>query len=160
MVEMALMLPWLVFLFVGILDIGFYSYAAICTQNAARTVALQLSQIKPGTDTLADLNAAACQPALGELNGLPNMARITSCAAQGAASASDPVAVWVLQLSCTSSPECADCNSTVCALTAPPPPQSIQAWVTYLGPQMVPIPGVLTGKLALTRSAEIRVIQE
>ena len=35
-VETALMMPWLAFIFVGVLDFGFYSYACICTQNAAR----------------------------------------------------------------------------------------------------------------------------
>ena len=41
LVEMAFMMPWIAFLFVGIFDFGFYSYAAIATQNAARAVALQ-----------------------------------------------------------------------------------------------------------------------
>ncbi len=36
LVEVALLAPWIFFLFVGIFDFGFYAYAAICTQNAAR----------------------------------------------------------------------------------------------------------------------------
>ncbi len=43
-IEMALLMPWLVFLFVGILDFGFYTYAAICTQSAARAAAVATSQ--------------------------------------------------------------------------------------------------------------------
>jgi len=39
-VEAALMMPWLAFLFMGVFDFGFYAYASICTQNAARAVAV------------------------------------------------------------------------------------------------------------------------
>ena len=35
-VEIALMSPWILLLFVLIFDFGFYSYAAISTANAAR----------------------------------------------------------------------------------------------------------------------------
>ena len=40
-VEAALLMPWICFLFVGILDSGFYTYGAMATQNAARAVAIQ-----------------------------------------------------------------------------------------------------------------------
>ena len=43
-VEIALMAPRIFFLFVGIYDVGVYSYAAICTQNAARAAALAAAQ--------------------------------------------------------------------------------------------------------------------
>ena len=36
MVEVALLAPWIFFLFVGVFDMGFYSYMAICVENAAR----------------------------------------------------------------------------------------------------------------------------
>ena len=66
-IEAALMLPWLAFLFVGVLDFGFYAYAGICTQNAARAAAMMQAG---GT-----LNT--CLAALGELNGLPNVGGVT-----------------------------------------------------------------------------------
>ena len=40
-VEVSLMMPWIAFLFVGILDFGFYSYAAILLQNVAWAAALR-----------------------------------------------------------------------------------------------------------------------
>ena len=40
-VEVALLAPWIFFLFVGIFDLGFYAYGIICTQNAARAAATQ-----------------------------------------------------------------------------------------------------------------------
>ena len=34
-VETAFMMPWIVFLFIGVLDMGFYSYALITAARAA-----------------------------------------------------------------------------------------------------------------------------
>ena len=42
-VEVALMAPWIFFLFIGIFDLGFYCYSAVCTENAARAVAIAYS---------------------------------------------------------------------------------------------------------------------
>jgi Flp pilus assembly protein TadG len=39
-IELTFMMPWLLFLFVGVFDFGFYAYALIATQNAARAVAI------------------------------------------------------------------------------------------------------------------------
>src|SRR5258706_1465654 len=72
-VEVALMMPWLAFLFVGVLDFGFYSYAAICTQNAARAAAMATS-----AGTTSQTNLIACTAALRELKGLPNMMGIAA----------------------------------------------------------------------------------
>ncbi len=63
--EVALMAPWIFFLFVGVFDMGFYCYAAICTQNAARAVALSYAQ-----DGIPSIK---CTVALGELSMLPNV---------------------------------------------------------------------------------------
>ncbi len=35
-IELTFMMPWLVFLFVGVFDFGFYAYALIAVQNAAQ----------------------------------------------------------------------------------------------------------------------------
>ena len=43
-VEVALMAPWIFFLFVGVFDCGFYAFALIGTQNAARQAALSAAQ--------------------------------------------------------------------------------------------------------------------
>src|SRR5947207_14797502 len=42
-IEVSLMAPWIFFLFMGTLDFGFYSYAIIATQNAARVAVMQTS---------------------------------------------------------------------------------------------------------------------
>ena len=42
-IEVTFMMPWLLFLFVGVFDFGFYSYALIATQNAARAAAVHNS---------------------------------------------------------------------------------------------------------------------
>src|SRR5260370_41507229 len=38
-IEASLLAPWMLFLFVGVLDLGFYTHAAIATENAARVAA-------------------------------------------------------------------------------------------------------------------------
>jgi len=147
-VEVALMMPWLAFLFVGVLDFGFYSYAAICTQNAARAAAMQTSK-----DTSSQLATIACVAALGELKGLPNMIGVASCATSVAGiTPSLPVAVSIAALTNATTPPCADCSLNAFA-------KSTQAFVTYQTLPMVPIPGVLMGQLTLTRVAEVRVRQ-
>jgi Flp pilus assembly protein TadG len=146
-VEAALMMPWLAFLFVGVLDFGFYSYAAICTQNAARAAAMLTSH-----DTKSQTAALACQAALGELQILPNMSGVSTCTAL-------PTIVAIKKLcasgsadpTCNGSP-CADCDQDRFA-------QSVQVSVTYQTIPLVPIPG-LTGQVTLTRIAEMRIIQQ
>lgn len=162
------MVPWILFLFVGILDFGFYSYAAIATQNAARAAALQIANDQysfSSTNGAPDTTVAqgiACRAALQEMRGLPNMVGVNlngSCATSaGAITSTMPVAVRVFKLcavgftdtSCTGS-SCADCavNSNA---------QSAIAEVTYRSLPMVPIPGLLTGQLQLTRFGEARIL--
>jgi hypothetical protein len=72
---MALLAPWVFFLFIGALDVGFYSYALISLQAAARTAALYAST---NVVTAVD-SATACTLALGEMGSLPNVG--TTCAA-------------------------------------------------------------------------------
>jgi Flp pilus assembly protein TadG len=154
-VEAALMMPWLAFLFVGVLDFGFYSYAAICTQNAARAAA-----IATAASSTSQTNLNACTAALRELKGLPNMSGIATCqTSAGAVNGTNPVAAFVIVLDCNSTPTCADCTATACAATPPPAlPTSAQASVTYQTIPMIPIPGVLTAQLTLTRICEMRII--
>src|SRR5437016_4476504 len=83
-VETAFLIPWLFFLFVGVLDIGFFSYASICTQNAARAAALVIAgggPPCPGVNCQATATATAngCAPALGELSSLPNVGISMTC---------------------------------------------------------------------------------
>jgi hypothetical protein len=152
-VEAALMMPWIVFLFVGVLDFGFYAYAAICTQNAARAVAISQANPIP--------SATPCIVALGEMQGLPNMLGVSTCAAYPTApTPTQPLSVCVATITnagafpanCSSATTCADC-----ALNASS--SSMQATVQYQTMQMIPIPGILMDKMTLTRTAEMRIIQ-
>src|SRR5579863_5718775 len=113
MVEVALLSPWIFFLFVGVFDFGFYAYAAICTQNAARAVALAAAET--GTATVG-----YCTAAMGEMQLLPNVANAaTPCSiVTGAPSVNQttPINVCVQQLTSTASAACgpsiacADCS--------------------------------------------------
>ena len=78
-IEFSLMAPWLIFLFVGAMDWGFYAYALIATESAARVSCLYTS-----TNTAdASDNTTACTYALGQLKKMPNVG--TSCATSLAA---------------------------------------------------------------------------
>ena len=60
--------------------------------------------------------------------------------------------VGVTTLTNSTTPACADCSLDASATSA-------QASVTYQTVPLIPIPGVLTGRMTLTRVAEMRVIQ-
>jgi Flp pilus assembly protein TadG len=89
-VEVALLAPWIFFLFVGVFDFGFYAYAAICTQNAARAVALAAAQTSTAGVT-------ACNAALGEMRMLPNVGSnpVFACGSGTTVTQAAPVAVCV-----------------------------------------------------------------
>src|SRR5258708_3959866 len=69
LVEFAFLMPWYVFLFVGAFDTGFYVYALMTTQGAAREAALYCSS---SSSTATD-STTACGYALDQLRGLPNI---------------------------------------------------------------------------------------
>jgi hypothetical protein len=73
MLELALIGPWVFLLFVGALDWGFYSYALISLEAAARTAALYTSS---STATVSD-SATACSLVIAEMIDLPNVG--TTC---------------------------------------------------------------------------------
>ena len=140
-VETAFMAPWIFFLFVGVFDLGFYCYAAICTQNAARAVVLSASQSNPHT-------IPSCQVAMGELYMLPNVTTSTTCGGT-------PVNVTVTTLDGSSCPDKAYGSATTFASA----PFCIQSAVTYQTIPLIPIPGLLMGQMTLTRTAEMRILQ-
>jgi hypothetical protein len=126
-IEVSLMAPWIFFLFMGTLDFGFYAYAIIATQNAARVAVMRTSL----NSTTAANSTLACQYALTELNTLPNVGSLSTCA-------SLPVIV-----NATSIVDADGANSS-------------QVAVTYQSINMIPIPG-FTGRLTLTRTAQMRL---
>lgn len=140
MVEVALMSPWIFFLFIGVLSFGFFTYAAICAQNAARSAAL--ANAATGR---AD-NSGACTIAINEMNSLPNTRGISSCnlgicpSTTGSVTDSQPLAV------------------TSCAVAGPDGLPAVRVILTYRTIQMIPIPGVLAGKLDITRTVDAPIL--
>lgn len=126
--EAAFLMPWIIFLFVGAFDMGFYCYALICIENAARVGAMYTSS---SSTTVSDASTA-CTLALGEMNYMSNLAGVTSC---------------------TSLPLIVTANS----VTGPDSAPASEVAVTYQSNQMIPIPGLLMGRLTLTRRAQMRV---
>jgi Flp pilus assembly protein TadG len=136
-VEFAILAPWFIFLFVGALDFGFYSYALIATQNAARVAALYCS----GSSSLAEDCSAACGYALDQLRNLPNVPTPTSTSTCTAS----PV---VVTTSVRSGPDSTDSVPT----------SESQVQVTYTTPELIPIPGLLPGSITISRTAFMRVM--
>jgi Flp pilus assembly protein TadG len=128
-VEVALLAPWIFFLFVGVLNFGFYAYALISIENAARAAATYTAS----NPVLADNTDSACRYALAELSGLPNTRTLTSCNAL-------PVQVTAEKGQCPS----LDADS-LCSTVS----------VTYQTIRMIPIPG-LAGQMTITRFVQLR----
>ncbi len=137
-IEVALISPWIFLLFIGIFDFGFYSYAAICTANAARVAALYTSA---GASSAAD-SGQACLLAIEEMRQLPNIKTAVGCPA-----------------ACDPGSPCIAGPMTVTAVSVDPgvdgSPAS-QVTVQYQTVQLFPIPG-LAGQMTLKRVVQMRV---
>lgn len=126
--EAAFLAPWIIFLFVGAFDMGFYCYALICTENAARVGAMYTSS---SSSTVSD-TSTACTLARGEMGYMSNLVGVNSCNS--------------LPLIVTAGP-----------VTGPDGAPASEVAVTYQSNQMIPIPGLLMGRLTVTRRAQMRV---
>jgi len=153
MVEVALMAPWIFFLFVGVLDFGFYAFALISTENAARAGAMQTAASVAAAN--APVSTVACPAVWKEMNLLLNVKGTTQDCSQL------PVLVVRRTLCIQASvipntiacdaPGCADCGSEVGAASS-------QVAVTYQTNNLIPIPGLLPKQLTFTRVAEMRIL--
>jgi Flp pilus assembly protein TadG len=123
------MAPWLLFLFVGIFDMGFYTYSMIAVENAARVAAEYTS----GYHSVAADQSGACTRVRNELAGLPNASSMPS--------------------DCSAAPLIV----TASAVTGPDGSPATSVSVTYRSNQLVPIPGLLIGQLNITRNVQMRV---
>lgn len=124
--EITLIFPWFVFLFVGAFDWGFFAHALISVESATRVAALySASQSSvPSASTL-------CPIVLNELKISANVSG---------------------SLNCTTSP-------VVVSSTSGAGPDGQTAYtvsVSYTTLQLVPIPGLLTNQLTITRSLQVR----
>lgn len=140
-IEVSLLMPWVVFLFLGVFDFGFYAYALISTENAARAAAMYTAtdfSIAQG-EWLAPVppsQPGACQYVLGEMRKLPNVGdRVTDCNAL-------PVRMLVAQ-------PIANADGSY----------STRVSVTYQTVPLFPLPW-MPGRLTMTRSAEMRIAGE
>jgi hypothetical protein len=131
MVEATLMLPWIMFLFIAVFDIGFYYYGAIATENAARAAVLA------NTSMLNNENnqSLACRYAMEEMRAVPNIAVLD-----------------FTTFNCTAAPLQVDSIG----VTGPDGRPAARVTVTYQSDLFLPLP-FLPGRLNLTRYAEGRV---
>jgi Flp pilus assembly protein TadG len=128
MVEFVLNFLLLFYLFIGIVDFGFFGYALIAVQSAARVAALYTSSAAAHeTD-----QAGSCTMILAELQVLPNYSGMPT--------------------SCNASP----LTVTATTVTAPDSTTASKITITYQTISIIPIPG-LPSSLSITRAVEMRV---
>lgn len=128
--EMALLLPWYLFLFVGAFDWGYYAHALISTESAARVAALYASKDATAANDLASV----CPFALNELRIAPNVgSTLTTCNAL-------PVIVTTQKK-----------NSGADGQPA------AEVTVTYQTVGVIPIPGVLDKQATFYRVVQMRL---
>lgn len=145
-VEVTLLAPWIFLLFMGIINFGFYAYAMIAVENAARIAALHTSGSslpddpndpdKPKYD--AQRQKFACNHVLRELNFLPNV---------------NSLGAWP----CTSLPLAVAVDSVDLPNSADQVARASRVTVAYRSAQMFLIPGI-TDRLTVNRIVEMRTV--
>jgi Flp pilus assembly protein TadG len=134
--EFSLLMPWYVFLFIGAFDYGFYAYSLIASQSAATVAALYCAT---SSSTVAD-STTACGYALDQFRNLPNVGgSVTTCGSGSTVSPSAPVAV------------------SASSATGPDFSPATSVTVVYLTPSLIPIPGLLPGRLTISRTVKMPV---
>jgi Flp pilus assembly protein TadG len=82
LVELAILAPWIFFLFISVVNTGFCLVAAISVQNAARAAALYISS--GSTVPASSAASAACTVVTNQLQGLSNHGFFNgSCSSSG-----------------------------------------------------------------------------
>jgi Flp pilus assembly protein TadG len=133
--EMALLLPWYMFLFVGAFDWGYYAHALISTESAARVAGTYAAT----SSTTATDTTNVCLFALQELSIVPNVSGVTTC------SGSSPVRVTASLLTNATTPASADGQNAA------------QVSVQYTTLQLIPIPLLLQSQATFYRTVEMRL---
>ena len=131
MIEVALMAPWIFFLFVGVLDLGFYAYAFISTENAARAAVLLTSKSVIAATDQAD----ACAIVLSEM----------AWAAYGR----------YFPPTCNAAPLVV--NATLLPCGGLDGTDAAQVEVQYTTVTMVPIPGALSNLFVVDRKWQMKI---
>lgn len=130
-IETALMAPWILILFMAIVDFGLYFYAVIAMQNATRVAALASSS----SENYAADAPFACRHVANELTALPNIGSYTG--------------------NCTAAPLVVSATRVPAEQSVDGEPAS-RIRVTYQSVPLFPIPGV-AGRLDITREVEMRI---
>jgi Flp pilus assembly protein TadG len=129
MMELALLSPWIIFLFIGVLDWGYYAFSLITLENATRVAAVFASSSTNNYNQTSNI----CTILLNEMGSLSNMQGVTTCS-------SSPLTF----------------SSTLVA-SGPDGSNAAQMSVTYTTPQMIPIPGLLAKQFTVTRTVIMRI---
>jgi len=128
MLELALLSPWIIFLFIGVFDYGFYAYSLITLETATRSAAVWNSAHATPTDAVA-----ACTVVTDEMQTLVNMNGVTTCGG------GSPVSVSATQV------------------IGPDNGNAAQVSVTYTTPSLIPIPGLLAKQFTITRVVTMKL---
>ena len=128
------MLPWLVLLWIGIFDFGYYAYTSIAVQSATRVAVLETSKKAPASIS----SQIACDHVKLELDAMPNKGQFN------AACTALPLIVTATQVASVDTPP-----------GAPTPIPASRVTVTYQTVQLFPLPWLM-GRMTMTRQAEMR----
>jgi Flp pilus assembly protein TadG len=124
-IEFALIVPWFVFLFIGILDLGFYNYALITAQSAARTAVLFTSS----STSASTQSTLACSYVYDQLTSNINLSTATTC------SSPSPITL------------------TTAVKTGPDGNSASTVTIQFATATMVPIPGLMPANIQVVRTA-------
>lgn len=128
-IELTFFMPWIYFLFVGALDFGFYHYALISVENAARIAALNGGS----SATVAASQTDACYHVQRELAKMPNAA--------------------LFPFNCDARPLVVTATPYTDAEGMP----ATRIQVAYDTVTLIPIPGLVPGQITVTRTVSMRV---
>ncbi len=139
-IEASLLIPWILFLFMGVLDFGFYNYALITTENAARVGAHYASQDKGRARDVTEV----CRIVRQEMSGLPHTRSLSGCAACSA--------------SLTEAMPLSVCSQLLEApgRVGPAGDTAAEVTVSYRTVPLIPLP-FLTGQLTITRVKQMSI---
>jgi Flp pilus assembly protein TadG len=126
--ELALLSPWVFFLFIGVLDWGFYGYALISMQAAARSAVLFTSATPGAASDLTN----ACKIVVKELSTLPNIGTAPN--------------------DCSSNPVV-----TATPIMGPDLANAAQISVRYQTITLIPIPGLLAKQFTFNKVVIMRI---
>jgi hypothetical protein len=128
MLELALLSPWIIFLFIGCFDWGFYAYSLITMEAATRNATSWNANHNAPAD--ADM---ACKIVTKDMQTLINMGGVTTCGG------TSPVSV------------------SAALVTGPDSENAAQVSVTYSTPQLIAIPGLLAKQYTITRVVTMKL---